>query len=126
MKHIVGFLAFVLTLTACGEVAQAQQRTKIASIGFLFVGSKDQPHLDSFHQGLHELGYVDGKDISIDYRYAKGNSDALPALATELVALNVDVIVTTNPNGTRAVLRARSTIPIVVVGFDPVATGLVR
>ena len=126
MKHIVGLLAFVLTLTACEEVAQAQQRTKIARIGFLFVGSKDQPHLDSFHQGLHELGYVDGKDISIDYRYAKGNSDALPVLAAELVALNVDVIVTTNPNGTRAVLRARSTIPIVVVGFDPVATGLVR
>jgi len=126
MKHIVSLLALVMTLTACGDVAAAQQRTKIPRIGFLFVGSKDQPHLDSFHQGLHELGYVDGKNISIDYRYAEGNSDALPALAAELVALNVDVIVTTNPNGTRAVLRARSTIPIVVVGFDPVATGLVK
>jgi putative tryptophan/tyrosine transport system substrate-binding protein len=75
---------------------------------------------------LRELGYVEGKNISIEYRYAEGKSDALPALAAELVALNVEVIVTTNPNGSRAVLRTSSAIPIVVVGFDPVATGLVK
>ena len=108
------------------QLAVAQQRAKVARIGFLFVGSKDQPHLESFHQGLRDLGYVDGKNISIEYRYAEGKSEGLPALAAELVALNVDVIVTTNPNGSRAVLRASSTIPIVVVGFDPVATGLVK
>jgi ABC-type uncharacterized transport system substrate-binding protein len=126
MKRIVGVVAIFVTLTACGEVAAAQQPAKTHRIGFLFVGSKDQPHLESFHQGLRELGYVDGKNILIEYRYAEGKSDALPALAADLVALNVEVIVTTNPNGSRAVLRASSAIPIVVVGFDPVATGLVK
>jgi ABC-type uncharacterized transport system substrate-binding protein len=103
MKHTVGLLVIFVTLTACGDVAAAQQPAKTPRIGFLFVGSKDQPHLESFHQGLRELGYVDGKNISIEYRYPEGKSDALPALAAELVALNVDVIVTTNPNGSRAV-----------------------
>ena len=55
------------------------------------MGSKDQPHLDSFHQGLRDLGYVEGKNIAIEYRYAEGKPDALPKLAAELVGLNVDV-----------------------------------
>jgi putative tryptophan/tyrosine transport system substrate-binding protein len=121
---IIGLIT-TLVLTHVHFTA-AQQPAKAPRIGFLFVGSKDQPHLESFHQGLRELGYVDGKNILIEYRYAEGKSDALPALAAELVALNVEVIVTTNPNGSRAVLRASSAIPIVVVGFDPVATGLVK
>ena len=127
MKRIVGVVAIFVTLTACGEVAAAQQPAKTPRIGFLFVGSKDQPHLESFHQGLRELGYVDGKNISIEYRYAEGKSDALPALAAELVALNVEVF---RHDDTRcqslAVSAPSSAIPIVVVGFDPVATGLVK
>ena len=126
MKRIVGVVPIFVTLTACGEVAAAQQPAQTPRIGFLFVGAKDPPHLESFHQGLRELGYVDGKNILIEYRYAEGKSDALPALAADLVTLNVEVIVTTNPNGSRAVLRASSAIPIVVVGFDPVAAGLVK
>jgi putative tryptophan/tyrosine transport system substrate-binding protein len=112
MKHIVGVVVMFVTLTACGELAAAQQPAKNPRIGFLFVGSKDQPHLESFHQGLRELGYVEGKNISIEYRYAEGKSDVLPVLAAELVALNVELIVTTNPNGSRAVLRASSAIPM--------------
>jgi putative tryptophan/tyrosine transport system substrate-binding protein len=124
---IIKIIGLITTLVLTHiDLAAAQQPAKTPRIGFLFVGSKDQPHLESFHQGLRELGYVDGKNVLIEYRYAEGKSDALPALAADLVALNVEVIVTTNPNGSRAVLRASSAIPIVVVGFDPVATGLVK
>jgi putative ABC transport system substrate-binding protein len=126
MNHIVGLLAVVLTLTACGEVALAQHPAKIPRLGFLFFGSRDQPHLESFHQGLRDLGYVDGKNISIEYRYAERSSDRLAMLAAELVALNLDVILTTTPAATRAVLQANSRTPIVGIGFDPVATGLVK
>ena len=108
------------------NLAGAQQPAKTPRIGFLFVGSKDQPHLESFHQGLREMNYVDGKNISIAYRYAERNSDRLPALAAELVGLDLDLILTTTPAASRALLRANSTVPIVVVGFDPVATGLVK
>jgi putative ABC transport system substrate-binding protein len=93
--------------------AAALQRAKTPRVGFLFVGSKDQPHLESFHQGLRELGYVDGRNISIAYRYAERNSDRLPALAVELVALDLDVILTTNPAASRAVLHANTAVPIV-------------
>ena len=125
MKHIVGVVLLFMTLTACGEMA-AEQSAKAPRIGFLFVGSKDQPHLESFHRGLREIGYVDGKNISIAYRYAERNSDRLPVLAAELVALDLDAILTTTPAASRAVLRANSAVPIVAIGFDPVATGLVK
>jgi putative tryptophan/tyrosine transport system substrate-binding protein len=108
------------------DLGAAQQPVKIPRIGFLFVGSKDQPHLASFQLGLRELGYVDGKNIAIQYRYAERKSDALPALAAELVALNLELILTTTPAASRAVLGESSAIPIVGIGFDPVATNLVK
>jgi putative tryptophan/tyrosine transport system substrate-binding protein len=107
------------------QLGTAQQPAKIPRIGFLFFGSRHQPHLQSFHQGLRDLGYVDGKNISIEYRYAERSSDRLVMLAAELVALNLDLIVTTTPAATRAV-QANSRTPIVGIGFDPVATGLVK
>ena len=58
----------------CGAAAEAQQAKKIPRIGFLFIGSKDQPHLESFRQGLRDLGYVEGKNIAIEYRYAEGKT----------------------------------------------------
>ena len=117
--------AFVLVVA--GAVAQAQQQAKVPRIGFLFIGSKDQPHLESFRQGLREMGYVEDKNIAIEYRYAKGKLDALPVLAAELVGLNVDVILTTTLQASRVVLQATSTIPIVAVGTgDPVHDGLVK
>ena len=122
MKHIVALRAVVLTLTACGEVAQAQHPAKIPRLGFLFFGLRDQPHLESFHKGLRDLGYLDGKNISIAYRYAERSSDRLAMLAAELVVLNLDVILTTTPAATRAVLEADSRTAIVGIGFDPVAT----
>jgi ABC-type uncharacterized transport system substrate-binding protein len=83
--------------------------------------------LESFRQGLRDLGYFEGKNIAIEYRYAEGKPDALPALAAELVGLNLDVILTTIPQASRAVLQASRTISIVVVGAgDPVRDGLVQ
>ena len=124
IRKILWLLAILLL--AHVQLAPAQHPVKNARIEFLFFGSRDQPHLQSFHHGLRELGYIEGNNISIEYRYAGGKSDALPSLAAELAALNLDLIVTTTPNATRAVLRASGRVPIVAVGFDPIATGLAK
>ena len=126
MKRKITVLTLCATLFALCDSVDAQQPTKIPRIGFLFIGSKDQPHLESFRQGLRDLGYVEGKNIVIEYRYAEGNRNALPALAVELVALNLNVILTTTPQASRAVLQATKTIPIVITGFDPVRIGLAK
>jgi len=107
---------------------RAQQRA-MPVIGFLSIGSPDSrlPSLAGFRQGLHETGYVEGRNITVEYRWAEGKPERFPTLAAELVALKVDVIVTAG--GTLAVLatkRATTTIPIVFVAAgDPVAEGLV-
>ena len=81
---------------------------------------------DAFRQGLRELGYVEGKNIVIEWRYAEGKLDSLPALAAELVRLKVDVIVTTGPTVTRAAKEATATIPIVMTyDNDPVGNRFV-
>jgi putative ABC transport system substrate-binding protein len=119
-------IAFVLALT--GVVAQAQQPTKIPRIGYLSLNSPstNPARIEAFRQGLRELGYVEGKNISIEYRYAEGNLARLPALAAELVRLKVEVIVTSSPSPTRAAKEATVTIPIVFAqDGDPVASGFV-
>ena len=126
-RKLVGLFAVVFSLVIGGAGVQAQQPTKLRRIGFLFIGSKDQPHVDSFRQGLRDLGYVEGKNIVVEYRYAEGKPDALPTLAAELVGLNVEVILTTTLRASRVVLQATSTIPIVGVGLgDFVDAGLVK
>lgn len=125
-KHILGFVLSAMLFALCLP-AEAQQPARIPRIGFLFFGSRDQPHLEAFRQGLKNLGYVEGKNIAIEYRYAEGKPDALPALAAELVSLNPGVILTTIPLASRAVLKATSTIPVVAVGAgDPVRDGLAK
>jgi putative ABC transport system substrate-binding protein len=107
---------------------RAQQKA-MPVIGFLSSGSPGSraPNLAAFHQGLGETGYVEGQNVAIEYRWAEGSYDRLPALAADLVARKVDVIVTTG--GLPPALAAKSatsTIPIVfAVGIDPVAWGLV-
>jgi putative tryptophan/tyrosine transport system substrate-binding protein len=113
-------------LLAHVQLAAAQHPVKNARIGCLFFGSKDQPHLESFHQGLRDLGYVEGRNIAIEYRYAERSFERVGVLAAELVSLNLDAILTTTPAATRAVLQANSRTPIVSIGFDPVAAGLVK
>jgi putative ABC transport system substrate-binding protein len=119
-------IASVLVVT--GAVAQAQQPTKVPRIGYLAVSSRsaNPARIEAFRQGLRELGYVEGKSIVIEYRYAEGKFDRVPALAAELVSLKVDVIVTAGPIPTRAAKEATATIPIVMTNEgDPVGTGFV-
>jgi putative ABC transport system substrate-binding protein len=111
------------------QISFAQQElTKAPRIGFLTRASDASvsAQIDAFRQGLRDLGWVEGKSISIVYRDAAGQADRLPALAAELVGLNVDVIVTVDTPPTQAAKQATSTIPIVIaVSADPVGAGLV-
>ena len=119
------WLSLTIAMVVPGTIAQAQQSGKIPHVGILFIGGRDQPHLEEFKQGLRERGYSEGKNIVLDYRYAEGKVDRLPALATELVQLKVDVIVTTSGNSARAAAQATKTIPIVLTtGAGPVKSGL--
>jgi len=107
---------------------QAQQPARILRIGILLPTSAAffSARVEAFRQRLRELGYVEGKNIVIEYRYADGKSDRLPALAAELVQLKVDVIVTIASSGTLAAKKAGPTIPIVFGSHaDPVGSGLV-
>ncbi len=106
--------------------AEAQQPMKVSLIGRLSASSPSSisARTEAFRQGLRELGYIEGKNIVIEYRYAEGKPDRLPALAAELVRLKVDVIVTTSPNATRSAKEATVTIPIVMAqDNDPVGSG---
>jgi putative tryptophan/tyrosine transport system substrate-binding protein len=123
-KQFIGFALGVL-LVALSVPAQAQQPTKIPRIGYLG-GTSLAARAAAFQQGLRELGYVEGKNIVIEYRYTEGRVDRYPALAAELVRLKVDVIVSAGSTATRAVKEATSTIPIVMSqDSDPVGNGFV-
>ena len=122
----VVFGALLLALGSPGEAQQASK--KIPRIGFLSANSPAaiSARIEALRQGLRELGYVEGKNIVIEWRYAEGKPDRLPALATELVRLKVDVLVASGPAVTRAAKEATSTIPIVMTHDpDPVGNGLV-
>ena len=124
----VGIVAIAFVLAMSGAVAQAQQPTKIPRIGYLSAPcpSANPPRPEAFRQGLRELGYVEGKNIVIEWRSAEEKLDRLPALAAELVRLKVDIIVTAGPAATRAAKEATSTIPIVMANDpDPVGSGFV-
>jgi putative ABC transport system substrate-binding protein len=110
----------------CGAVARAQQPAEIPRIGILIPSSaSSSARVEAFRRRLRELGYVEGKNITIEYRYAEGKLERLPDLAAELVQLKVDVIVTTGP-GILPAKKASPAIPIVFTGApDPVGGGLV-
>jgi ABC-type uncharacterized transport system substrate-binding protein len=117
-------------VTAWPLVARAQQPRKVLRIGFLFTGSLESAEgrlsIDAFRQGLHQNGYIEGQNILVEYRAAEGRFDQLPALASELVQLKVDVILATATPAGRATQQATTTIPIVVTAMgDPVQDGLV-
>jgi putative ABC transport system substrate-binding protein len=126
-RKCVGIVTFVIALAMCGAVAQAQP-AKIPRIGYLSAASASFQsfRVEAFGQGLRELGYVEGKNIVIEYRYADGKHDRLPALAAELVRLNVDVIVAGGNTVIPPVKEATKTIPIVMTqASDPVASKFV-
>jgi putative ABC transport system substrate-binding protein len=124
------FLAIIAGgLLAAPLAAEAQQAGKIIRIGYLSFNLATSPHLrEAFRQGLRDLGYVEGRNLVIEYRSAEGKRERLPALVTELVTLKVDVIVTEGGNTVvpLAAKQATRTLPIVFASAaDPVGSGLV-
>ena len=122
------FISVLGGVVVAWPLAALAQSEKISRIGFLtrYSDASVSAQIDAFRQGLHDLGRIEGKNISIEYRNAEGQADRLAALAAELVGLNVDVIVTVDTPPTQAAKRATSTIPIVIaVSADPVGAGLV-
>ena len=128
-KTALASILFAGALLALAVTGEAQQAKKVPRIGYLSFGTASgSPYrTEAFRQGLRELGYLEGKNIFIDYRYADGKLDRLSALAAELVRLRVDVIVTLGPAPTRAAKAATATIPIVMASdSDPVGNGTYR
>jgi putative ABC transport system substrate-binding protein len=127
-KKVVGLVLSAMLL-ALGFPAEAEQAKKISTIGVLAAPSASfiSPRVNAFREGLHDLGYVEGKNIAIEYRYAEGKLDQLPALAAELVRLKVDVIVAVGTPAIKALKTATRTIPIVMATVgDPIGTGIVE
>ena len=128
MKRIAMLVAIMLALVGRGAVAAAQQPKKVPRIGYL---SNVDPALESARSegirlALRELGYIEGQNIAIEYRYAEGKPDRYPELAAELVRLKVDIIVVAGgPTAIRTAKNATKTIPIVMAGqgSDPVRAG---
>jgi len=121
-------VVLVAVLFALSFSAQAQQPKKVRRIGFLVATSPNSSpaRRKAFQEGLRELGYVEGKNIVIEWRFAEGKADRRPELAAELVRLNVDIIVTSAATQTRAAKEATNTIPIVMAqDADPVGNGFV-
>jgi len=126
-KIVLWLLATVLLATV--PIADAQQARKIPRIGYLSSTSATTAprNLEAFREGTRDLGYVEGKNISIEYRYAEGKLDRLPELAAELVNLKVDLIVAASGHAIRAVKEMTTTIPIVMaISGDVVATGIIK
>ena len=123
------FIALVGGAIWCPTGVCAQQQTgKVPRVGYLRLTSPaDRPHLlDAFRQRLRELGWVEGQNIVIDYRFAEGRLDRLSDFAAELVRLKVDVIVSLGTQGVTAAKNATETIPIVMIAVrDPIGTGLI-
>jgi ABC-type uncharacterized transport system substrate-binding protein len=116
-------ISVAMLVLVVGFAAEAQQPKRVPRIGFLFVGLQPPKQ---FLQAMSKLGYVEGKNIAFEYRGAEGREDRLPALAAELVKLNVDVIVAPGVLPAQAAKKATNSIPVVYTGGgDPVAAGLV-
>ena len=127
-KKAIGVLLIGLVLASV-HPAEAQQPTgKVKRIGFMATGSvsSDRNRIDTFRRGLHDLGYIEEKNIAIEYRYAEGKPDRLPGLATELVRLKVDVIVVSVGTSAKAAKNATQVVPIVMTSVsDPIEIGVV-
>ena len=127
MNKVTLWLVAIFLLGAV-EIAEAQQPKKIPHVAYLSASSASEalPRTEAFRRGLRELGYVEGKNIVLEFRYAEGKFDRLPALVAELVGLKVNAIVTAGPSVTRPVRAATTVIPIVMTNdSDPVGSGFV-
>src|SRR3990170_4336887 len=120
-KKIIAWALSVLLLALNGP-GQAGASERIPRVGILFIGGRDQPHLESFKQGLREHGYTEAKNIILIYRYAEGKQERLADLAAELVREKVDVIVTTAAISALAARQVTRTLPIVMTTGNPLET----
>jgi putative ABC transport system substrate-binding protein len=123
----VRLAALAIMLSGGATIAAAQQVSKVARVGFLSAANPGSlaTRVEAFRQGLKELGYIEGRNVAIEYRWAAGKVDRLPELAAELARSKVDVIVTAGPSATRAAKQA-TTLPIVMAfDSDPVGSGFV-
>lgn len=118
-------VALAVSVLAASLATDAQPPAKVHRIGLLWPTYGSSPRIEEFRQGLRDLGYVEGRNIQIEYRSAEGDLDRLPALAAELAGLKVDAIVALSTLVARPAKAATATIPIVMVSGDPVGTGLV-
>jgi ABC-type uncharacterized transport system substrate-binding protein len=122
------FVAVVLL--ALGVIAEAQQPKKVARIGYISSGdpASESNRIEAIRLALRDLGYIEGQNIAIEYRYAEGKQDRFPELAAELARLRVDIIVVGGDALARAAKNATKTIPIVMMGSgsDPVEIGLIE
>src|SRR6266849_8839648 len=127
MRLIGLAVILAVSLILAPLAVEAQQAAKVPRIGYLAPNLATIPHLlEAFRQGLRDLGYVEGRNVVIEYRDAEGKLERLPALAAELVALKVDVNLAPGTLHALAVKQATKTIPIVFIGAaDPVRSGLV-
>ena len=132
MRRTLGgcIVGAAIVLAGAASIAFAQTATKVYRIGWLGNGSapsRASPEAGDFQRGLRDAGYVEGQSVVIEYRYAGGNVERLPELASELVRLPVDVIVTAGEPAALAAKRATKSVPIVATefGLDPVKAGLV-
>ena len=117
-------IAFLFVVGGAG--AEAQQPTKIPRIGFLVTTDRDAPNIEPFRQGLRDLGYIEGQNILVEYRYAEGKNERFPTLVAELVRLKVDILVSGNNSAVLSAKQLTKTIPVVMVlQQDPVVMGLV-
>jgi putative tryptophan/tyrosine transport system substrate-binding protein len=126
MNKKISGLALCALLFALSPSAEAQKELKVPRLGVLQLGAPPNVNVEAFIQGLRELGYIEGKNILIEYRWAEGKADRLPGLATELVRLKVDAIFTTGTPAIFALKQATKTVPVVFFSTsDPVGTGVV-
>ena len=122
-RRFIGTLASGLLAAPLGTFAQ--QPAKVPRIGVL--GNIESPPWDGFRRGLRELGYVDGRDVTIEWRWSEGMTDRIPGLALELVQLKVDIIVVSSHEAVLAFKQAKSTMPIVMAASsNPDKVGLVE
>src|SRR5215211_1314055 len=120
-------VTLILSLLTTPLTSQAQHAAHVSRLGLLMPGSASgyASRLEAFRHGLRDLGYVEGRTITLEFRFAEGQADRLPALAEELVRLPVDVLVVDGTIAIRPAQHATTTIPIVMVAADPVGAGLV-
>ncbi len=120
------FVAWIITIFAAPLAAEAQAAGNLLRVGYLSSGDRQTVYTAAFREGLRDAGHVEGRTLVVEYRFAEGKLDRLPALVEELLALEPDVVFASNPFAIKAIRNATTTVPVVGIDLenDPVRTGL--